>query len=130
MISTRRRLAFDIWQEVKRDLLDRQGIKQQLRSIDSEVEKEMNREITSVILGVLKRYQVGRPEKSEKPLSERHPVFTHDLCQARVQILEDALEKIVNPNKRDHQEPPGDYLRQLGCVMNIAEEALTKARSL
>lgn len=33
-----------------------------------------------------------------------------------------ALEKIEDPRKRDHQEP--DAYTQLGCVMNIASEAL------
>jgi len=36
----------------------------------------------------------------------------------------EALEKIGDPRKRDHQEP--DAYTQLGCVMNIANEALEK----
>jgi hypothetical protein len=37
-----------------------------------------------------------------------------------------ALEKIADPRKRDHKEP--DAYTELGCVMNIANEALsTKA---
>jgi hypothetical protein len=39
--------------------------------------------------------------------------------------LRDALEKIADPRKRDHQEP--DAYTQLGCIMNIANEALEKA---
>ena len=39
-----------------------------------------------------------------------------------LQIAKEALEKIADPRKRDHQEP--DAYTQLGCVMNIANEAL------
>jgi hypothetical protein len=34
----------------------------------------------------------------------------------------EALEKIADPRKRDHKEP--DAYTELGCVMNIASEAL------
>ena len=43
--------------------------------------------------------------------------YCHELRIAR-----EALEKIADPRKRDHQEP--DAYTQLGCVMNIADEAL------
>jgi hypothetical protein len=33
-----------------------------------------------------------------------------------------ALEQIADPRKRDHKEP--DTYTELGCVMNIASEAL------
>lgn len=36
--------------------------------------------------------------------------------------LKAALEKIADPRKRDHQEP--DAYTALGCVMNIASQAL------
>jgi hypothetical protein len=36
--------------------------------------------------------------------------------------LKAALEKIADPRKRDHSEP--DKYTELGCVMNIAQEAL------
>lgn len=35
-----------------------------------------------------------------------------------------ALEKIADPRKRDHREP--DAYTQLGCVMHIAETALSE----
>ena len=41
---------------------------------------------------------------------------------SRAQVLVDALEKIEDPRKRDHKEP--DAYTELGCVMNIATEAL------
>ena len=40
------------------------------------------------------------------------------------QKLRDALEKIADPRKRDHQEP--DAYTQLGCVMEIAAKALDR----
>ena len=43
-------------------------------------------------------------------------------AQERVRVLEEALEKIADPRKRDHKEP--DAYTELGCVMSIAEAAL------
>lgn len=43
-----------------------------------------------------------------------------------VKGLVEALEKIADPRKRDHKEP--DTYTTLGCVMHIADEALTKYR--
>lgn len=40
-------------------------------------------------------------------------------------IYKEALEKIADPRKRDHREP--DAYTELGCVMNIADQALQKA---
>lgn len=40
--------------------------------------------------------------------------------------LVEALEKISDPRKRDHKEP--DTYTELGCVMNIASEALAEWR--
>ncbi len=45
---------------------------------------------------------------------------------AKVKILIDALEKIADPRKRDHKEP--DKYTECACIMNIAEEALTRYR--
>lgn len=44
-----------------------------------------------------------------------------------VDRYKDALEKIADPRKRDHKEP--DAYTELGCVMNIAAEALKDDRS-
>lgn len=44
----------------------------------------------------------------------------------KVACLEQALEKIADPRKRDHREP--DAATELGCVMHIANEALQKLR--
>lgn len=38
----------------------------------------------------------------------------------------EALEKIADPRKRDHKEP--DAYTTLGCVMHIADEALSKIK--
>ncbi len=40
----------------------------------------------------------------------------------KVQTLLDALDKIRDPRKRDHREP--DSYTELGCVMNIADQAI------
>lgn len=45
-----------------------------------------------------------------------------------VQVLLDALEKIADPRKRDHKEP--DTYTELGCIMNIADQALAKFKEL
>jgi hypothetical protein len=50
----------------------------------------------------------------------------HVVESSAVQDLLDALEKIADPRKRDHKEP--DAYTELGCVMHIAETALTKFR--
>lgn len=42
--------------------------------------------------------------------------------EQKILRLEAALGKISDPRKRDHQE--SDAYTQLGCVMNIAKEAL------
>lgn len=39
-----------------------------------------------------------------------------------IKLMRQALEKIADPRKRDHAE--SDAYTQLGCVMNIASEAL------
>lgn len=43
--------------------------------------------------------------------------------QALIAVVE-ALEKIADPRKRDHKEP--DTYTELGCVMNIANDALER----
>jgi hypothetical protein len=40
------------------------------------------------------------------------------------EVLVEALKKIADPRLRDHTEP--DAYTELGCVMNMAEEALEK----
>ena len=47
--------------------------------------------------------------------------------QAKLDIAVEALDKISDPRKRDHKEP--DAYTTLGCVMNIANEALSRIRS-
>jgi hypothetical protein len=47
----------------------------------------------------------------------------HALRKANETLIE-ALEKIADPRKRDHNEP--DAYTTLGCVMNIADLALTE----
>lgn len=42
-----------------------------------------------------------------------------------IERLEDALDKIRDPKRRDHSE--ADAYTTLGCVMNIADEALQHA---
>jgi hypothetical protein len=48
--------------------------------------------------------------------------------QAQVKIMSEALGKIADPRKRDHSEP--DAYTQVGCLMNIASEALESAESV
>jgi hypothetical protein len=48
------------------------------------------------------------------------------LVYERAKVLEEALEKIEDPRKRTHKEP--DYYTEVGCMMNIAGEALEKWR--
>ena len=45
--------------------------------------------------------------------------------QAALDVMRDGLDKIADPRKRDHSEP--DAYTTLGCVMNIADEALAHA---
>lgn len=44
------------------------------------------------------------------------------------EVLKGACEKIADPRKRDHKEP--DKYTELGCVMNMANEALEKYREI
>lgn len=45
-----------------------------------------------------------------------------------VRDMADTLDKISDPRKRDHQEPD-DYTK-LGCVMNMATEALERNKDV
>lgn len=45
---------------------------------------------------------------------------------AALKIAVEALEKIEDPRKRDHKEP--DEYTELGCVMHMATEALSKIK--
>lgn len=47
--------------------------------------------------------------------------------ESSVAGLVEALEKIADPRKRDHKEP--DAYTELGCLMNIANEALSSYRA-
>lgn len=53
---------------------------------------------------------------------------TIDYCELQVKLNNavEALEKISDPRKRDHKEP--DSYTTLGCVMNIAENALAEIK--
>lgn len=67
---------------------------------------------------------------------EKHKIYYDKIFQKSIVIDQDeysakcikinklvaALEKIADPRKRDHTEP--DAYTELGCVMNIADEAL------
>lgn len=46
----------------------------------------------------------------------------YQASEERVHKLTEALEQIADPRLRDHTEP--DAYTTLGCVMNIASEAL------
>lgn len=46
--------------------------------------------------------------------------------EAKLAVAVEALEKVADPRKRDHKEP--DAYTQLGCVMHIASEALSRIR--
>jgi hypothetical protein len=58
-------------------------------------------------------------ELLEKLLFARRESMTQ---HRKLNALIEALEKIEDPRKRDHKEP--DIYTELGCVMNIATEAL------
>ncbi len=45
-------------------------------------------------------------------------------AQAMCAKLAEALEKIADPRKRDHREP--DKYTEVGCMMNMADEALAE----
>lgn len=45
-----------------------------------------------------------------------------------IEVYEWALQKIEDPRKRDHREP--DAYTTLGCVMNIATEALAEVQKI
>lgn len=51
-----------------------------------------------------------------------HARNTYRRLLDEVERLRAVLEKIADPRKRDHTEP--DEYTQLGCVMNMANEAL------
>lgn len=47
-------------------------------------------------------------------------------CVADASVLVEALEKIADPRLRDHKEP--DKYTEVGCMINMADEALKKWR--
>lgn len=49
-----------------------------------------------------------------------------DQQNAAIEVAMGALEKIADPRKRGHREP--DKYTEVGCMMNIAEEALAKLK--
>jgi hypothetical protein len=58
-------------------------------------------------------FPMGGGRKKELPSS-----------QERIESLRNALDQIRDPRKRGHNEP--DTYTELGCVMNIADQTLTK----
>lgn len=58
--------------------------------------------------------------------TENINLYTHVIEASAVEPLIEALEKIADPRKREHQEP--DKYTEVGCMINIAEEALRKYR--
>ena len=62
-------------------------------------------------------------EQEQELLDGLDAIHDHIIAdQVAAKKLVAALEKIADPRKRDHSEP--DAYTQLGCVMNIANEAL------
>lgn len=47
---------------------------------------------------------------------------------AVIEVMSEALEKIEDPRKRDHKEP--DKYTEVGCMMNMATEAIANAVEL
>ena len=47
---------------------------------------------------------------------------------AMLEVATAALEKIADPRKRDHKEP--DKYAEVGCMINMADEALARIASL
>lgn len=69
--------------------------------------------------------RTGRPGEtvvSSATFSALHAQLTEK--DREIERMRKALEKIADPTKRDHKEP--DAYTTLGCVMNIAEEALAR----
>lgn len=91
---------------------------------------------------MLNDFQIKRAEA----LAKKHAAYTPDdesgdyydvkryegykdgyaACVADASVLVEALEKIADPRLRDHKEP--DKYTEVGCMINMADEALKKWR--
>lgn len=103
--------------------------------------KTSNSDIVAVILNPkeLERviYEYNKLEDQRDALRSSNDSAIDHLNRESVKVyqlqeenktLKEALEKIADPRKRDHSEP--DAYTQLGCVMNIANEALSDPKWL
>ncbi len=85
-----------------------------------ELFRSENKRVKELELELSDAIKAGTPYWKERDLMNSYVVDN-----AR---LREALEKIADPRKRDHKEP--DAYTELGCVMNIASEALRDTQQI